>query len=293
MMKRSFTYITEEKYIGRSIKEVLKNKLLMSSALITDLKKSEYGITVNCEPKFVNYILKTGDVLEILIEEGGSENINPVFSELDILYEDEDFLAVNKPRGMPTHTSAGHHEDTLANAVLYYLNRNGEEHTFHAVTRLDKDTTGVVLIAKNRYAHDLISRQLIKRQAEKTYAAIVCGRIFGEGIINKKIRRLNDSIIKRTVADDGSEAITHYRSIKVFDEHTLVELKPKTGRTHQLRVHMAYIGYPLVGDGLYGGADGSEDGHLLHCRELCFIHPIKKEKIEISAALPESFKAFF
>lgn len=291
-MKRSITYETEEKYIGRSIKYVLKNKLLMSSALITYLKKSEYGITVNGEPKFVNYILKSGDILKVIIEENGSENIEPVFSELEILYEDEDFLAVSKPSGMPTHTSAGHHKDTLSNAVLYYLNRNGEEHTFHAVTRLDKDTTGVVLVAKNRYSHDLMSGQLRKRQLEKTYAAIVCGRLFGEGIIDENIKRLNDSVIKRTVADDGRRAITYYKSIKVFDNYTLAELKPQTGRTHQIRVHMAHIGHPLVGDGLYGAEDARAKRHLLHCEKLSFIHPIKKEKIEISAGLPEDFKDF-
>ena len=290
-MKRIFEYKTDEKYAGRDIKYVLKNKFLMSNALITALKKTEYGITVNEKHEFVNYVLRAGDVLKIVIEEEASENIEPVFCELKILYEDEDFLAVDKRYNMPTHTSIGHHTDTLANAVLYYLNQNGEEHTFHAVTRLDKDTSGVVLIAKNRYAHDLISNILRQGKLEKTYMAIVCGKLLGEGIIDKRIKRESESIIKRMVCDDGQEAITHFKSIKNFKNHTLVELKPKTGRTHQLRVHMAYKGHPLSGDDLYGGDDAVKR-QMLHCRSLKFIHPITRKEVEISAELPEDFKAF-
>ena len=290
-MKRIFEYKIDGKYEDRDIKYVLKNKFLMSNALITALKKTEYGITVNEKHEFVNHILRIGDVLKITIEEDESENIDPVFSELKILYEDEDFLAVDKSYNIPTHTSIGHHTDTLANAVLYYLNQNGEKHTFHAVTRLDKDTSGVVLIAKNRYAHDLTSNILRQGDLEKTYMAIVCGKLSGEGIIDKRIKRENESIIKRMVSDDGQEALTLFRSVKILKNHTLVELKPKTGRTHQLRVHMAYIGHPLSGDDLYGG-DSKSERQMLHCRTLRFIHPIKRKEIEISSELPCDFKAF-
>ena len=290
-MKRTIYFKIDDKYNKRSIKDVLKNKYKMSSSLISSLKKSEYGITVNGEHRFVNYILKTGDVLKIVIEEGASENIEPVYSELDVLYEDEDILAVNKPYDMPTHTSAVHHTGTLSNAVLYYLNQNGEKHIFHAVTRLDKDTSGVVLIAKNRYAHDLFSKLLRRGILEKTYSAIVLGKLSGSGIIDKKIRRENDSIIKRVVSDDGQEAVTRYFTVSSNESYSYVRLKPETGRTHQIRVHMSAIGHPLVGDILYGG-DNSAKRHLLHCKSLSFTHPITNEKIKIKAPLPEDFLEF-
>lgn len=291
-MKRIFEYKIDEKYAGRDIKYVLKNKFLMSNALITELKKTNFGIAVNEKHEFVNYVLKSGDTLKITIQEEASKNIEPVFLPIKILYEDEDFLAVDKSADMPTHTSIGHHTDTLSNAVLYYLNKNGEEHTFHAVTRLDRNTSGVVLIAKNSYAHDLVSNILRCGKIEKTYLAIVCGKLIGEGEINAKIRRENESIIKRCVASDGQEALTVFKSIKNFKNHTLVELKPKTGRTHQLRVHTAHIGHPIAGDDLYGG-DNSAKRQLLHCESLKFMHPIKRKEIKISAELPEDFKTFF
>ena len=290
-MKRIINYITDEKYHDRPLSDVLKNKYEMSSSLISSLKKTEYGITVNGEHRFVNYILKKDDVLKIVIEEGASQNIEPLYSKLDILYEDEDILAINKPYDMPTHTSAGHHTGTLSNAVLYYLNQNGEEHTFHAVTRLDKNTSGVVLIAKNRYSHDLFSRLLRRGVLDKTYLAIVGGQLLGNGVIDKKIRREQDSIIKRIVADDGQEAVTEFVTISSNESYSYVRLMPKTGRTHQIRVHMSAIGHPLVGDVLYGGEDRAKR-HLLHCDSLSFTHPITKEKIQIKAPLPEDFLEF-
>ncbi len=290
-MRRIFTYTVDEKYSGRLVKDVLKNKFLMSSGLITHLKKYDEGITVNGEKRFVNYKLNKGDILKILIYEGASKNIEPKLGELDILFEDEDLIAINKSYDMPTHTSIGHHEDTLANAVLYHLNKSGEEHTFHAVTRLDKDTSGVVLIAKNRYAHDLLSNQLRLGKIEKTYVAIICGKLSGSGIIDAKIKREEQSIIKRTVAADGQEAITEYKVLETFDDFSYVELHPKTGRTHQIRVHMASIGHPLVGDVMYGG-ERTAKRHLLHCRTLSFMHPITYEKIIIEADLPGDFEEF-
>lgn len=290
-MKRIIEFWVDEKYDNRVIKDVLKNKYKMSSALITSLKKTEYGITVNGEKKFVNHILKKGDILKIIIEEGASENIEPVYHELDILYEDEDILAINKPYDMPTHTSKGHHTDTLSNAVLYYLNKDGEKHTFHAVTRLDKNTSGVVLISKNRYAHDLFSNLLRQKKLEKIYFAIVIGEILGDGVIDKKIKRADESIIKRVVSQDGQEAKTEFFKVSSNENYSFVKLIPKTGRTHQLRVHMSEIGHPLAGDVLYGG-DESSKRHLLHCESLCFIHPITNEKTKIKAPFPEDFLKF-
>lgn len=290
-MKRILKFKINEKYNNRPIIDVLENKFRMSSGLITALKKEADGIMVDGVHKTVRYVLSSGEELVITITEKGSENIEPKYAPLDIIFEDEDLLAINKPADMPTHTSIGHHTDTLANAVLYYLNQTGEEHTFHAVTRLDKDTSGVVLIAKNRYAHDLLGRLIRLDKIQKTYIAAVCGVLCGSGEINAPIKRECDSIIKRTVSPDGQSALTLFSAISHTDKYSLVELCLKTGRTHQIRVHMSHIGHPLAGDTMYGG-DDSAKRQLLHCKALKFTHPITGEDIEITAPLPEDFSNF-
>lgn len=290
-MKRILTFEINEKYDNRPILDVLQNKFRMSSGLITALKKMPDGITVSGVKKTVRYVLTKGEILTITITEGASKNIEPKEAHLDVIYEDEDILLVNKPYAMPTHTSVGHHEDTLSNAVLYYLNKNGEPHTFHAVTRLDKDTSGVVLIAKNRYAHDLLSRFMREDKIYKTYLAVVMGKVLESGEVNAPIKREEESIIKRKVSPDGQSARTLYNCVKQGDKYSLVELDLKTGRTHQIRVHMSHIGHPLAGDIMYGG-DDSALRHLLHCKSLKFTHPINDEKIEISAPMPDDFLKF-
>ena len=290
-MKRILKFIINEKYDKRPILDVLQNKFRMSSGLISALKKTPDGILVSGEKKTVRYILSKGDSLELTIKEGASENIEPKEMPIEVIYEDEDLLFVNKPYDMPTHTSIGHHEDTLSNAVLYYLNKNGEPHTFHAVTRLDKDTSGVVLIAKNRYAHDLLSRLIREDKIKKTYLAVVMGNLSGSGEVNEPIAREDESIIKRKVSPDGQSALTIYNALKSGSAYSLVGLNLKTGRTHQIRVHMSHIGHPLAGDVMYGG-DTSVKRHLLHCKSLEFVHPITNENIKVLAPLPDDFKGF-
>ncbi len=290
-MKRVFEYAVEDKYIMRPVKDVLLNRFSMSGGLVTSLKKNPEGIMVNNERQNVTYLFAKGDILKITIEEEASANIEPVEIPLNIIYEDEDLLAINKPYGMPTHTSMGHRTDTLANGVLYYLNKTGEPHTFHAVTRLDKDTSGIVLIAKNRYTHDLLSRLLRRDKIDKKYFAIICGRLEGEGVINAPIDRISDSIIKRGISKDGLEAITHYKSVIANDEYSAVNVMPKTGRTHQIRVHMSSIGHPLAGDDMYGGIMSAKR-HMLHCSELSFIHPITRKNLVLCAELSADIVEF-
>lgn len=290
-MKRILTFKVNEKYNNRPIIDVLENKFRMSSGLISALKKENDGIMVNGLHQTVRYTLTSGEQLKITITEGASENIEPHYLPLEIIFEDEDLLAVNKPYGMPTHTSIGHHTDTLSNAVLYYLNKNGEEHTFHAVTRLDKDTSGVVLIAKNRYAHDLLGRLIRQDKIQKTYIAAVCGSLSGSGEINAPIAREDQSIIKRKISENGQSALTLYSSINHTEKYSLIKLNLKTGRTHQIRVHMSHIGHPLAGDKMYGG-DDSAKRQLLHCSSLKFAHPLTNENIEIRAPIPKDFSDF-
>ena len=278
-----------EAVIGKSIKQVLQNNYKMSSALIASLKRTPDGIMVNGEKRYVNYILQEGDKLSVTIEEAGSVNIEPVPMNLDILYEDEYLLAVNKPEHMAVHVSHGNVYNTLSNGVLWYLGQDGQEYTFHGVTRLDKDTSGIVIVAKNAYIHDMLSRQLRDKSFYKEYIGLVEGLLEGEGRINAPIARERESIIIRCVREDGDEAVSEYETIEIGEKYSLVRLKPVTGRTHQLRVHMSYIGHPMAGDTMYGGEAVKENRHFLHCGKVSFFHPIKKQKLEICQKEPEYF----
>ena len=289
-MKRTLSLTVGEEYSGRLVKDVLKKKWDISSACLTELKKYNDGITVNGQNVFTVYRLNNGDRLEINIYDGNSDNIVPEDIPLDIIYEDEDILAVNKPPGMPTHPSQNHYTGTLANAVMGYY---GGEFVFRAVNRLDASTSGLMLIAKNRHSHNILSKQIQAGIYHRTYLALAEGLLNkGSGIIDAPIARANDSSIKRIVKDDGKTAVTEYRVIEYWDNNTLAEVAPKTGRTHQIRVHMAHIGHPLVGDWLYGTEGGSFGRPALHSYRGVFRHPISGDILELTAPLPEDFKQF-
>ena len=237
---------------GKTVKYILSEFLGISGAIITLLKKADDGIVLNGEKVFVNHKAQTGDELVISIYDENSD-ICPAQLPLDIIFEDEDIIILNKPRSMPTHPSRNHYDDTLANALMYYY--RDEKFTFRAVTRLDRDTSGVVLVAKNPLSGAILSESMKKGEISKQYVAIIDGIPEKEsGRINAPIKRLQESIITRGVAPDGKEAITDYDVIKKSDNISFVRLFPITGRTHQLRVHMSYIGTPICGDSLYGNA---------------------------------------
>ncbi|MBR5517714.1 MAG: RluA family pseudouridine synthase [Clostridia bacterium] len=281
-MKTIEIKITEQ-FNNKTVKYMLFDYLELSDKLVADLKKGEY-IKVNGECCTVRRDLKTNDILKITIPESEKNNIEPVKGELDILFEDEDIIAVNKPANMPTHPTKYHLTDTLANFVCGHLGKN---FVFRAVNRLDKDTTGVVLIAKNRYSAEMLNKQIRSKEIEKTYMAICQGTLNGDGIIEAPIKKETERGIKRIVSPDGQYAKTQYFAIKTQDNNTLVILCPKTGRTHQLRVHMAHIGHPLYGDYIYGKECDSRT--LLHCSQMEFTHPETKKKMCINAHLPKDF----
>ena len=269
---------------NKTIKHLLVNQLLMSDKLVTDLKKGDY-IKLNGQHCTVRTELKTNDVVTIEIPETEKSDIIPKPGILDILYEDEDIIAINKPANMPTHPTRYHVEDTLANIVCNYL---GDNFVFRAINRLDKDTTGIVLIAKNRYSADILNRQIRCRAIKKEYVAICKGEIKTSGTIEESIKKESQNGIKRIVSPDGQYAKTIYSPIKTENGYTLVKLCPETGRTHQLRVHMSHMGYPLYSDYIYGTeVDGART--LLHCETLCFTHPITKKQVCINAPLPDDF----
>ena len=292
-MERKLKYIINSDFDGKTVKEFLRYNQI-STSMVTRLKKLDNGIMLNGERVFVTAKLSEGDILELLTESGEehSEFIFPTEGKLDIIYEDEDFLAVNKPPYLPVHPSKGHPYDSLANIVVYYYKEKNENFTFRCVNRLDKDTSGVTLIAKNAYAHELMRRLNVENKIDKTYFAIVHGKPEKEnGLIDLPIYRPEEATIKRIVDERGKTAKTLYETVKTNNKLSLVKIKLLTGRTHQIRVHFSHIGHPLAGDFLYGNEnDGIITRQALHCGEISFIHPINEKQLILKAELPEDMK---
>ena len=281
---REFCFSVNDDFSGRYIKYILTNYWGFSSALITRLKKDD-GILLNGKKEFVTKTVKTGDILKINLPEDKSLNIVPNDIPLDILYEDDDILAVNKPYDMPTHPSLKHYEGTLANAVMHYY--KDIPFTFRAITRLDRDTSGVVIIAKNIVSADRLSKALIDGNFQKEYLALCVGVPSPEkGIIDAPIKREKDGIIKRCISPDGKHSVTEYEVILKKDGLSLVNLFPKTGRTHQLRLHLSHIGTPIYSDFLYG-TEVLGERTKLHASRITFSHPFTKKTVEIYAPLPQ------
>lgn len=281
---RELTFIIDDNYDGKSVKTVLESRFKLSKRLITKLKQEEKGILLNDSHITVRGVVKKGDILSVNMPEKISENVIPVEMPLDILYEDEDILAVNKPKDMPVHPSLNNYDNTLGNAVMYYY--KDKPFVYRAVTRLDRDTTGVVIIAKTPQAGHNLSLQMQNGIFEKTYFCITDGVPNPEkGVIDAPIKREQESIIKRVVSPDGKRAITEYEVVEKNDKNALVKVNLITGRTHQIRVHFSYIGYPLKNDFLYGIQTENEE-FMLHCEQVSFNHPISGAKITVKAPLP-------
>ena len=269
---------------NKEVKYILKNLIGLSDGIISSLKKSDKGIMIDGTRVFVNEKVKEGQQLVVFVPDTRSD-IPASDIHLEILYEDEDIIAINKPRKMPTHPSLNHYEDTLANGLMHYYSKMN--FTFRAITRLDKDTSGVVLVAKNPLSAMILSRSMKNAEILKEYIAVVNGVMDKpSGKISAPIKRQQKSIILRCVAPDGEEAITEYETIMSNEGLSFVRLFPKTGRTHQIRVHMSHIGTPIYGDELYG-AKQSGEATRLHCRKICFRHPMSGELLEIEAPIPD------
>jgi len=293
MNKRVFEYTIGDKHNGMLIRDFLRSYYNMSLNLITALKRDYDGICVNGEHKRVTHRLAKGEKITITMYDSASENIVPTDLPIDIIYEDEDIAVINKAPHMPTHPSMGNYDNTLANALMHHWKKKGEERVFRAVNRLDKDTSGVMVVAKNMYSHAQMCEQLQDDRLKRKYRAIVCGRIDDDGTVNAPIRRCEESVIKRGVFEDGQEAITHYKVIENYENYTLVELSLETGRTHQIRVHMSYIGHPVLGDWLYGEENHSLiDRYALHSVWAEFYHPVTNEKMTFERDIPEDMSSF-
>lgn len=291
----------EHPFCGKTVLEFIKT-LSLSSKMVKYLKYKEDGILVGDNRVTVRYVLKCGDVLSLALDDSeSSKAATPIELPLDIVYEDDDIIVVNKPPFMPTHPSHGHHDDTLANALAYYYQSRGIPFVFRPINRLDRNTSGLVIVAKNKIAAGKMTEHMKARRIHKSYIALLKGQLDlpkesaihnGEemGVIDKHLHRTAKSIIVREVcspdAPDADSAITYYRIIKCSAGCTEVEAFPVTGRTHQLRVHFASLGHPIVGDDLYGECDPYISRHALHAHTLEF-PLVSGEIIKLSAPLPD------
>ena len=297
---RLFEYVVSDEYEGLRIDKLLSE--LSPSFSRTYIKKLIDDKKVFCNGKNVkaSFCISENDYIKMEIPPAEIPEILPQDIPLDIIYEDEDVLVVNKPKDMVVHPAAGHYKDTLVNAVMYHCHDNlsGINGVMRPgiVHRIDKDTTGSVIICKNDNAHQKIAKQLKEHSINRVYHAICYGVIKeNEGTIETLIgRSTNDRKKMAVVTSGGKEAVTHFRVLKRFEEDnmTYIECRLETGRTHQIRVHMAHIGHPLLGDEVYAGNRKSRfklKGQCLHAKTLGFIHPTTKEYIETDAPLPEYF----
>ena len=253
----------------------IKEFLLQHGFTATLIKKVKFGgVSINGQTVTMRGTVRPGDTVFVNFPDSISEGIPPIEMPLDIIYEDDYMIAVNKPKNMPTHPSKGNNLPTLANGIMAYFDGN---HTFRSINRLDRDTSGIVLMAKDAYSAAALSNSMKKGEFKKKYIAKIAGVPKEKhGIIDAPIRRESEGEMKRIVADDGKRAVTEYTVLCDNGENSLVEVLLHTGRTHQIRVHFSYIGHPLVGDFLYGERIENES-YSLHCFELTLPHPKTKE----------------
>ncbi|MCM1335416.1 MAG: RluA family pseudouridine synthase [Bacteroides sp.] len=252
---------------------------------------------VNGEPCPKNYKVRVGDRIELTVPEPEGVSLIPEDIPLEIVYEDDDLLVVNKPKGMVVHPAAGHPSGTLVNALMAHCGSglsgiNGEIRP-GIVHRIDKNTSGLLVVAKSDLAHRGLAEQIAAHSFTREYEAVVCGAVTEDGTVDAPIGRSKSDRKKMCVTEDGRDARTHYYIIKRFAGYTYLRLRLETGRTHQIRVHMAYIGHPVAGDEVYGnGRPRSLGGQCLHARRIGFIHPRDGRYVEFDSELPQSFQDF-
>ena len=292
-MDRTINYQITEEADGLRIEQFLRHQGY-SYQNITQLKKMPESILKNGVWEYMRSLLATGDILTVHIQENeSSPNIPPVELPLSIIYEDEDILVVNKPAGMPIHPSMKNYYNSLANALAWYYQDQGKPFIFRCSNRLDRDTSGLTVISKHLVSASIMADMTKKRLVHREYLAIVKGDLTPPtGTITAPLSRKEGSIIERTVDfDHGEEAITHYKLVKKENGHSLVSLQLETGRTHQIRIHMKYLGYPLIGDYLYNPDMEHITRQALHSYHMEFPHPITGQKMTFTAPLPSDMSA--
>ena len=287
-MNRIFHYQITENEQGTTVLDFLRKKGF-SRHILSSMKADKEALTRNGQRIGGREQLLAGDHFRVrLLETVDSDGIVPVSMPLSILYEDEDILVINKPADMPVHPSIGNYTNTLANGVAAYLDAKDEHSPFRCINRLDRDTSGALILAKNAFSAAVLSTQMRNRQIRRTYLAVVEGITPPNGTISAPISRVDDSVIERHVDFlRGEPAVTHYERLEVKNEHSLLEIHLETGRTHQIRVHMGYIGHPLPADYLYHPVYECFKRQPLHSLPLEFRHPVTDKPMCLLAPVSE------
>ena len=290
-MSNFISYIVDEVDDGEKIRNYLKYKCNLSSRFCRSAALNK-NILVNGEIVKLSYILKSGDKIEINLKKEENQDIEPEKMDLDVIYEDSDIIIINKPPNLVVHPTKSHQSGTLANGVLYHFRENGDSSIVRLVSRLDMNTSGLIIIAKNQFTHMALQRDMTEGKVDKIYRAICHNKMENsEGTIDLPIYASEESKPRRIIDERGQRSITHYKVIEELNNATYIELKLETGRTHQIRVHAASIGHPLLGDPVYGPKNSKIKctGQTLHARKLGFIHPTTKEYVEFNSELPQYF----
>lgn len=280
---------------GKTVKSILKNSLELSERLVKKLKYNN-KILCNSVPVFVNHTVKTGDIIEVFIDfVEETEYIKPEDIKIDIIFEDESLIVLNKQPHIVVHPTSSHPSGTIANAIVHYLNQKGVSLKARPVSRLDRDTSGIIIFAKNQFVQESLIRQMEDKTFIKEYVGVVHGVVENtSGTINLPIDRKPDSIMLRHVSPSGQTAVTHYSVLEYLNNATFLKFKLETGRTHQIRVHCQAIGHPLIGDTLYPFINSSVDipyapiidRQALHSLYVRFNHPVLKTPVELAAPIP-------
>lgn len=289
IMNLSYQIDKDEHY--DNVLHVLKEQFLLSDRLITKLKKAN-KIYLNDLQTYTKKSLTVDDTVSVLIDfEEDNSNIVASNIPLNIIYEDDYLLVLNKPANIAIHPSILHFDNSLSNGVKFYFDKLGLKKKIRIVNRLDRNTSGIVVFAKNEYIQECLIKQMKTKELKKEYLAIAKGILESKsGTLNFPIARKEGSIIERTVSSDGDSAITHYDVVKEFNNLSLVHIVLETGRTHQIRVHFSHIGHPILGDTLYGSPSELINRQALHSYKLTFIHPVTKKVVSLEAPLPNDIK---
>lgn len=288
-MNRNIDYIIDEDSAGLRVEQFLRRKRY-SGQNLSEIKRMPKSILVNGVHYYMRQELSTGDHLQVRIcETQNSEKIPPTKLPLDIIYEDEDLLVLNKPAGMPIHPSLNNYTNSIANALAYYFQSQGKPFIFRCCNRLDRDTSGLTIVSKHLVSGSILSDMTKYREVHREYLAIARGSVTpSEGTIQAPLGRKEGTIIERTVDwEHGEDAVTHYKVVKEANGHSLVSLRLETGRTHQIRIHMKYLGYPLIDDYLYNPDMEYMTRQALHSHHMEFTHPITGAHMSFTAPLPE------
>jgi 23S rRNA pseudouridine1911/1915/1917 synthase len=290
MLEELIRFNADEEDAGKTVREVLQQRYGVSRRLLVRAKFRGL-ITRNGDHVLVNETVQTGDEIAVMVAREEAETVVPEEMPLSVRYEDDDFMVIAKPAGLVVHPTGNHPGGTLANGVVAYWQKRGEQRRFRAVNRLDKDTSGLLIVAKNQWVHEQFSRMQQEGSLQRIYQAIAEGQVEpDEGTIDAPIGLAENSFITRQIRSDGQAAVTHYRVLARGKELSFLELKLKTGRTHQIRVHLSSRGHPLAGDDLYGGQRSLIGRQALHAARISFFHPRSGTPMNLLEPLPDDMQ---